>query len=362
MTKVLLNLLGGDPDHQSGITVYALRTMEALLRRGVHDYALVSSWSREDLGRFLPLDGVELVPGRALGSEKLNFPVETWEVWKAARRTGAEVVFTPWPFAPLLGGRRRVLVLHDIYRLTHPELYPWHYLWAWNAFFPLSVARSNRVVSVSDATRDEFRRLYPRAADKAVTVHEASTILATPRPERPRPERYGLTVSTTAPTKNLPRLIEALERRRLAGGAEVPVLWIGRDNDDVVKTALARFPELKSFIPLGRVDEETLATYYAHADFYVAASLTEGFCLPIVEAQKYGVPVVGSDIAVFREVAGSGARFFDPLDVEAIGAAIGEISTNRQLRDRLSAAARVNAQRFSWDRSAEQLEAIFAGE
>jgi glycosyltransferase involved in cell wall biosynthesis len=360
LTKVLLNLLGGDPDHLSGISVYAVRTMEALLRRRAHDYALVSSWPVARLKELLPLEGVEIVRGWVPHSEKLNYPVQAIQVWQAAARTGAEVVFTPWPFASPIGGRRRVLVLHDIYRRTHPELYPWHYLLAWNLFFPLSVATSRHVVTVSDATADEFRRLYPGAADKAVTVHEASTIVATPRVERPYPGRYGLTVSTTAPTKNILRLIEALERLRLAGGEQVPVLWIGKDHDDVVKTALARYPDLKSFIPLGRVDEETLATYYAHADFYVAASLTEGFCLPIVEAQKYGVPVVCSDIPVFREVAGAGASFFDPLDVASIATAIGEIGTDRGLHDRLSAAASANAARFSWDKAAAELEAMFA--
>jgi len=361
VTKVLLNLLGGDPDNLSGISMYALRTMEALLRRRAHEYVLLSSWPEAGLRRDLPLDGIEIIPGHTSGSEKLNFVLDTWQVWRGAARSKAEVVFTPWPFAPPVGGRRRILVLHDIYRRTHPELYPLHYLAAWQLFFPLAVAGSERVVTVSDATGDEFRRLYPGSAGKAVTVHEASTILAAPRPESPYPGRYGLTVSTTAPTKNIPRLIEALEQRRLSGGEQVPVLWVGKDHGDVVKTALSRFPELKTFVPVGRVDEETLATYYAHADFYVAASLTEGFCLPIVEAQKYGVPVLCSDIPVLREVSGAGSLLFDPLDVGAIAAALGRIIDDGALHRRLSEQARSNASRFSWDRAAAELEALFAG-
>ena len=255
MARVLLNLLAGSPERLSGISIYALRTFEALLRRGRHDYALVSNWDREALARHLPVDGIEVIAGVTHGSEKLEYLLESWQVGRAARRWGADVVFTPWPFATVLGGKRRVMVLHDLYRETHPELYPWHYRLAWNLYLPLSVARSRHGVCVSEKTRREFARLHPGDAGKAVTVLEASTIVATPRPERPRAERYGLTVSTTAPTKNLPRLIEALDVLRQRGGEQVPIVWVGSDPDGVVREALARFPCLARFVPVGRVDQ-----------------------------------------------------------------------------------------------------------
>lgn len=359
MARVLLNLIGAGSENLSGIGMYTASVYTALLERRRHEYLLITSWKPEWLARHLPsLDGVTVIPARATRSEKLQYWLEAGQVTLAAGRHKADTVFTPWPLAPVSGGRKRILVLHDLYRRTHPELHNWHYRLAWNLYFPMSVAASSQVVCVSDATADEFRRHYPWAAAKAVTVGEASTIRAEPLPEPPMPGRYGLCVSTNLATKNLPRLIEAAEllRRR---GLDIPIVWIGRDGGDLVRQSLDRYPELKNFILPGRVDEQQLATWYRHADFYVAPSLAEGFCLPVIEAQKFGVPVACSDIAVLREVGGQGARFFSPLDPVSIADGIAAVSTDRAERARLSALASANAARFSWDAAAEKLEQLF---
>lgn len=358
MARVLINFLGGNPDHLSGIAIYALRQIAALLRRNAHDYTVLTSWPKERLAEHLPLDGCTVIKGASHRSEKIQYLIETWQVARAARRFRADSVFTPWPLGPLAGGRRRVLVLHDLYRVTHPQLHNWHYRLFWNLAFPLAIARSETVVTVSDATGDLFREHYPWAAEKAVTVTEASTILAAPRAERPRQAPYGLVVSTPAATKNLPRLIEAIDLLRMRG-VTPDIVWVGKD-DGSVAAALAAHPGMRNFHLAGRVDETSLATLYAHADFYIAPSLTEGFCLPVIEAQKHGVPVLASDIPVLREVAGKGALFFDPLQPQAMASTIATIVGDHTRRAQLSQLATENAARFSWDKSAEKLEALLA--
>ena len=359
MARVLLNLLGAGGNQLSGIGMYTASIYSALLRRQNHEYVLLTSWKPEWLERHLPpLAGVHVVRGVAVPSEKLQYWLESSQVGVAARQHRVDTVFTAWPFAPISGGRKRILVLHDLYRVTHPEHHSWHYQAAWNLYFPLSVARSTQVVCVSNATANAFGSHYPWAAHKAAVVGEASTIRVAPRTERPRAERYGLCVSSNASTKNLPRLIEACELLRQRG-INIPIVWIGRDDGGTVQQALARYPELKSFLLPGRANEEQLATWYAHADFYVAPSLTEGFCLPVVEAQKFGVPVVCSDIDVLHEVAGDGARYFDPLNPADIADAIGAIGLDRAEHERLSRKATANAARFSWDEAATRLEQLF---
>jgi glycosyltransferase involved in cell wall biosynthesis len=61
----------------------------------------------------------------------------------------------------------------------------------------------------------------------------------------------------------------------------------------------------------------------------------EGFGLPVAEAHLLGVPVIASDIAAHREVAGNGALYLSPLDGTGWREAILRLATDDALRDRL---------------------------
>ena len=56
--------------------------------------------------------------------------------------------------------------------------------------------------------------------------------------------------------------------------------------------------------------DELLARLYKKAAGLVAASEGEGFGLPLIEAARYGTPIISRDIPVFREVAGEYAAYF----------------------------------------------------
>ena len=66
-----------------------------------------------------------------------------------------------------------------------------------------------------------------------------------------------------------------------------------------------------------------------------------------------GVPVACSRASSLPEVAGDAARYFDPLDVDEIAAAIDELLTSEGRRMQLAEAAERQARRFSWQRTAQ---------
>ncbi len=65
----------------------------------------------------------------------------------------------------------------------------------------------------------------------------------------------------------------------------------------------------------GYVTEHALAALWAGARFFAFPILFEGFGLPVLEAQSYGVPVMTSTNSSLPEVAGDGALLVDPTDV-----------------------------------------------
>ena len=64
----------------------------------------------------------------------------------------------------------------------------------------------------------------------------------------------------------------------------------------------------------------------------IQASLAEGFGLPIVEAGRMGVPLVLSDIPVFREIAGKEASYFPVGDATALASVVLDQVVNRELK------------------------------
>ncbi len=103
----------------------------------------------------------------------------------------------------------------------------------------------------------------------------------------------------------------------------------------------------------GFVDDADKGALYAGALGLVFPTLYEGFGFPILEAMLCGTPVIASTTSSLPELAGEAALLVDPLDVEAISAALERISTDAALRARLIAAGRPQAQHFTWDRAAE---------
>ncbi len=65
---------------------------------------------------------------------------------------------------------------------------------------------------------------------------------------------------------------------------------------------------------LPRCDDHELATWLAHAQALLFPSFIEGFGMPLVEALMLGVPVIASDLPVFREIAGDIPCYLDPID------------------------------------------------
>jgi glycosyltransferase involved in cell wall biosynthesis len=77
---------------------------------------------------------------------------------------------------------------------------------------------------------------------------------------------------------------------------------------------------------------------YRHASALIIASKAEGFGLPVVEAFQYGLPVLCSDIEVFREIADGRAMFFSLDDPARLTAALDDFCAThdpalRRLRD-----------------------------
>jgi len=139
-----------------------------------------------------------------------------------------------------------------------------------------------------------------------------------------------------------------------------------QDYQEYHDKALAMLDELglelgRDVIQLGTVTDQDLHDWYRSADALAFPSVKEGWGLAVLEAMSADLPVVASDIAVFREYLtdGRNAVLTGVGDPRSLAAGLRAVITDAGLRQRLIAGGRLVVPRFTWDRAARQHERIY---
>jgi glycosyltransferase involved in cell wall biosynthesis len=97
---------------------------------------------------------------------------------------------------------------------------------------------------------------------------------------------------------------------------------------------------------LGQVTDAELLALYRGSGYLLSASAHEGFCVPLVEAQALGVPIVARDVPAVRETAGD-AQLLVGDDPGEFAEAIALVEERPAARRALADAGRANfARRF----------------
>jgi glycosyltransferase involved in cell wall biosynthesis len=308
----------------------------------------VERWARELAARLPALGGYEVVRPPAALSHRAGHAWEQAALPLRARR--ARLLLNPANLAPLAFPRNAV-VIHDAAALCHPGWYSPLYA-RWQRVVVPRIARGARlVITVSDFSRRELAELL--GVDAHVVpggVDQRFHPQADPEPARaalglPRP--YVLTVASRTARKNLAsltataRLLEKHGLELVAAGGERPQFQGHAAGGDPAR-------------PLGHVPDAHLPGLYAGARAFVLPSWHEGFGLTCIEAMACGTPVVAARAGALPETCGDAARYADPRDPE-------DIATQVQLAlddDGLRAAGPRHAARYTWERTATELDAL----
>jgi glycosyltransferase involved in cell wall biosynthesis len=178
------------------------------------------------------------------------------------------------------------------------------------------------------------------------------------------PEQYVATVSSLDPRKGLRALIAAMAHPSLGG---MPLVVVGSEEfrgERVSTVAMeAGLPEGR-VRALGTLGDADLAVVLSRAAVFAYPNLASGFGLPVIEAMRFGTPVVHSDDPAVTEVA-FGAGVAVPRDdaetyPERLTQAIASVVADDALRERLRFAGMDRAAAFSWRASAESVWQLHA--
>jgi len=364
-----LNLVFLVPGEQGGMEVYARELLRALPaeRPDLRITAFVNREARAAGGEWDEFAEVVEVP--VFARNRVQWVRGEQQLLPGlARRAGIDVLHSLASTAPARGRFRRVVTIHDLlYRVVADAHFGVLGL-GMRVLIPAAAHRSHRVIVDSQSTHDDVTRYLHVPARKLDVVPLGVGTTTSGEPEladalRTRhalgARRVALSVSAKRPHKNLARLLEALaaipaDRRPVLVIPGYPTPY-----EATLRERAAQLGVLGDVRLLDWVSGPELEGLYALADVFVFPSLYEGFGLPVLEAMRRGVPVACSDRSSLPEVAGDAALLFDPDDAPAITAAIERVLGDRAEAERLRAAGRAQAARFTWAETARATAASY---
>ncbi len=298
-------------------------------------------------------------------------------VWQRAvelplysRRLDLDVLHVPFNFLPVFRCRK-IITIHDLPFLHMPETHLPLERARMTVLTRLAVGRADHVLTVSEFTKRDIVESYGLSPDRITVAPNAADpdVFRPPEPEARDAFRrrigleapYLLWVGTMQPRKNVALLVEAFARLRERGRTDLHLALVGRLGwmyDDVFRLVRERGLErvVHRFDEVGPAE---LAGFYGAATALVVPSRWESFCIPILEAMGCGCPVVCSNAAAMPEVYGDAALPFDPNDPEELVAQLERVVDDSALRDDLIRRGFANRDRFSWERTARLVEAVY---
>jgi glycosyltransferase-like protein len=240
-----------------------------------------------------------------------------------------------------------------------------------------AILEPDRVLVVSEQWRRILRDDY---AVTATVVHNGVDMGRFSTPDRRLAARLRdsagaagrpliLTVGGIEPRKGSDTLVRALAQLKQAGRDPVLAVVGGHSFQDYRayrEAVFALFPGLglelgRDVALLGTVADSQLPAWFAAADVFAFPSTKEGWGLVVLEAMSAGLPVVASDLPVFREYLRSGrdALLVPGNDPPALADALASVLEDAQLASRLRTAGLAVAAKYSWDATAAEHAALY---
>ena len=279
-----------------------------------------------------------------------------------AKTSGCDVIYSPSGLGPLRGRIPAVITVYDLTTERFPETVDRLSRAYLRGMLRRQVRRSAAVCTGTHVIADELRERFPSLDPGQVHVipyaPDPALMEAPPTPVGQADAPFFLMVGTIEPRKNHITAIRAFAHY-LQGHPDAPDLLVIAGSPgwlyQPVLDEIGRLGLEARVRRVGRVDAGGLQWLYRHARGLLFPSLYEGFGIPVIEAFALGCPVIAAAIPSVIEVAGDGtATLLDPLDVDAWANALRLTVTAPPDAARL-AAARVRAQAFSWEASAQAL-------
>ena len=367
---------------RSGVGEYVYQLARALLAafppgaaRRLLDLTLFSSSWKDRLAREASIDGATIVDRRVpVRVMNLAWHRLGWPPIESLTNARFDVAHSPHPLLLPSRTAARVITIHDLYFLTHPDRTRAEIRRDYAALARRHAHQADRIIVPSQFTAREVEQRLEVPADR-ISVCPHGRPEWTPRAGPPADGGYVLFLGTLEPRKNVGGLLDAWERLADHGppegghyvrsspaeagphvqGRKLPELVLaGKATDDAQPwlDRIARPPLLGLVRHIGYVDPARRRELYEGARLLVQPSFEEGFGFPVLEAMTVGVPVVAAGRGALPEVLGDAGLLVDPDDPDHMASAIAQMLVDDELAARSASKGLIRSRHFDWQRTA----------
>lgn len=269
------------------------------------------------------------------------------------------------PQQPLFYNGKRITTMHDMTLLnTYNSDKNWFIFHAKQLVgrwvFKRIAKISDQVIAITENTKREYQEFSHISDSKISVIYEAAEAhIDTLEPYDVPFQHFIMYVGQQPDYKNLRRLGEA-HQLLLKKYPDLGLVLVGRMNKDTeMNKAYFEKHGYKNIHFTGYLPDPQRDWLFTKTKAYVFPSLMEGFGLPPLEAMAYGTPVVSSNASCMPEVLGNAAEYFNPLDIQAMAAAIEKVITDENLRSEMVARGYSQVKKYSWEKMARETQELY---
>lgn len=261
-------------------------------------------------------------------------------------------------FLQHIGNKPFVVTIHDMIDEYFPE-YSFHI----HSNYQTSVKenlikKAAGVIAVSESTKRDILQRFDVDERKIKVIHHGVSELDNQSSAiRIITDNYFLYVGKRVHYKNFYFFLQCIQPI-LKKDRSLKIVCAGAPFN---KIESAYFNDLEIAENLVHVyaDDHALGNLYQHALAFVYPSLYEGFGIPLLEAFKFGCPVILSNTSSLPEIAGDAGIYVNPKDIGSIRDAVQLVMKDDSLRQEMIKKGYARIQHFSLKKTVEQTVAFY---
>lgn len=308
-----------------------------------------------------------------------------WRVWgitKDIQKDGIQIfhglsnelplnIGTPEQRKMKAGGKgcKYIVTVHDLIFIHTPQYYHWIDRQIYNFKFRRACRCADRVIAVSEYTKQEIMHYYHTPESKIDVVYQGCDPVFSQEIEEGKlqevkaryqlPDKFVLYVGSIEERKNLMLVAKAMAE--LNRRAAIHVVAVGR------RTAYV--DQIQDFLKAQGIDHlfhfyhqvpyADLPAFYKWASTFAYPSRIEGFGIPLLEAISSGVPAIGCTGSCLEEAGGPNSIYVNPDDAKGMANAILRTCTDEPLRQHMISEGKKYALNFSDEKLSHDLMKVY---